>query len=396
MNFGLHRVVSAEIAGELGKKQLSRAKELLLSYSKLNLLMGLILSFSLFLPSSYLASLFSKPDIAPLLQIASLMVFLEALRYIFNISFQSSSHFKYLSIMSSLEASARLVFVFSLFSLGSLNLITALLSYPFSIAVSLFLSFPLLMRSLKKYHAISPTKLSLFRRMVSTYGKYAIIRQPFGSVVDNAPVWVIKFILGVEAVGLYSLARRMYAFIRTFITSIERVLIPTLSYEITQNRERVRNMLFRGVKYGFYLSSTAVILAILFMPSLLALLHLEKYYPAIPVFNIIILNLIVVGVGYLFRPVLFALKAQKEITLLYVLSALFFLPIATILAILLRSPTGVALAVVLNGSIITLMRYIFIVRKDQSLRLPSYLFLKIDRYDIRMLKRIFRGFKRRI
>ncbi len=395
VGLGIDSVVTAEINQERGAGRLDKAKKILHSFSKLYIIMGVVFSISIFLFSDALAELLSKPEVSGLLKIASLTILMYTTKAIFRLIFHSSLHFKYFSMMEIAESFSRLGMILCLITMGLFNLQTAFLSYPLSIAISTSLSSLFLHKSLSIYTQIKASKENLLRKMIFQHGKYAVIRTLFNTVTNNITVWLIELLLNVEAVGIFALARRILTFMRIFLTSLEGVLIPTISYEITRNKERVKRIFTRGIKYGLIVSSIVTLLAIIFIVPLLNFLGLEKYYPSIPVFNIIILHLIVVGASYLMRPLFFALKAQKELTLIYIFDTFLYSALLFILIYLTNSPVGAAAAVVLNGVIIVFIRYWILVRLNPSLKISPKELLKIDTYDKKMLTRVWKGVKRR-
>ncbi len=396
LDFGLSPVISTEIAQELGKERLDYAKTLIISFSKFTLFMGIVVSLLIFIFSNTLADFVSKPAVASLIRIASLMIFLTSLKYIFELSFESSLRFKYRGAMDTLESLSKVGWVVSFIYLGVFNLETAFLCYSLAMAVSLSVSWVFLIRSVEQYRGIRPVKKPLFKNIIKRHGKYRIIMQSFQKVQGNLPLWILEFLLGVEAVGIYALARRVYDFISLFLKSIEKVLIPTISYEIVRNKERVKRIIARGMKYGLFISLLTVISSWILINPILSLLGLERYYPSIPIFNVIVLNLVIIGGLYLARPLLFALKAQKELTLIHIATTIEMIVLTYYLTVLLHSPLSLPLTLIISNITVLVLRYRIIFKIAPSMR-PSWReVLFLDQYDKNLLRRILHGISRSI
>ena len=209
MGFGLEKVVSSDIAHEIGRGRKDRAKSLFLAFTKINLAMGIAIAAGLFIFAPQISAYLGRPEVSDLLKIVGIMVLLGGIKAIVNVLFQSAMRFKYLSIRDVSEAIARLTIILSFASLGVLDITFAFLSYPLAILASLAVSGVFIKRCYSIYRGVKSSKEKLFRKMVFGHGKFVIIQRPFTTIADNSSVWIIEYAIGVQAVGLFALARKV-------------------------------------------------------------------------------------------------------------------------------------------------------------------------------------------
>jgi|GEM_PF-6077616 len=396
LDLGLFGVVIADVSHERGLGNYARAKKILISYSKAILSIGIMISIVLFFLSKPIATYLSKPDITGLLQIASLMLMLYSLREIFNCIFQSSLYFKYSSLIVLLEAIFRLGFVVTFLYVGYFDTSIALLCYGLAILATLTVMSPLLVRVFKRhYSGVETDKTNLLNNIISGHGKFAMIQRPIVTLGNHAPIWILQIILGSYAVGLFALANKLNSSIRIFLESIERVLIPTISKEIATNRERVKRIFVRGIKYGGVIAIMTLLPAVLLMDNILMLLGLHSYLESVPVFRVLVLTIVIAGLSYPLRPLLYGLKAQKQLATIYLIRLVSLIVLGIILCLWLREPTGIALAILLANALNSILRYFALLRIDAGFKIRLREIFSIDEYDKALFRRVLKGIRAR-
>ena len=186
--------------------------------------------------------------------------------------------------------------------------------------------------------------------------RYILIRTPIKRVADQSPFWILNFFLDKEAVGIYAAAQRLTSIIYSFQQRAELLILPLFSQYSTEDVV-LRNALFRKTqKVLLAASGLAILLSWLLAPVIFRYVLPHKYMASMKVFYFYVLNLLPTAFINIYRPFLFSLAMQKELTLILSISSvvgvLFMIGLVNMISI-----TGVALGVILGRLVNVFLSY---------------------------------------
>lgn len=387
MDFGIGQVVTVDIAGEIGAGRMDRVKKLFFGFAKMEIGLGIILSGGLFAVSYFISS--SYGDVFYLLlRISAALLLMNSFRNIMLVSFGGFSKFKALSVIQAAESAFKFIFVLVFvlgFKYGSLGAMTAYLSAT-SLAV-IFVGLPMLLRVLANFRGIAPSTEPIFKNLIFGHGKFQILSQPLKNFLESARSWIITILAGVEALAVFQVAFQIYSYISMFLGSIEAVLMPIFSEELSKSLEVARKLLIKMTKYTVWLAVVAMVGAWIAIPPVLELFFGDKYLASVPLILYAIISLPIDAAGLLFRPALFSLKAQKSLFKIniYLLSMIFLSAVLTHFygawGFILTMPFGSVMALFL--------RYRYLVAEKPELFFSPLSIFSWDSYDRELVGRIW-------
>jgi O-antigen/teichoic acid export membrane protein len=229
----------------------------------------------------------------------------------------------------------------------------------------------------------------LFKSMIKEQGVYVASSYILKQLLSNIPNWVIKAFWNLDVVALYGFARNVYEAAIGLFSSIETVLLPTLSEEITRNRERFAGVFRRATKYSFWISCILVVPAVAVSPFLISFIGHDKYSASSPILQILLLSFIPLGLGNAQRSAFFAFNSQKYILyytsfMMLVLIILSF-PMAFYLGTL-----GMAFAEMLTLLLATFFKFYLLKRLDKSMSIRFRDLSTITTYDKKIAAKALR------
>jgi len=390
LDFGIGSVITTDMARELGAKRSDRAKSLFVGYMQAEVMMGLVLFILVFLSAGWVQVRYNE-IVAELVKVCAFLLILGGVKNVFFVAFNSHTEFKYLSFMRVIEGAAMLALVFTIVLVMRKGVIGAMCAYPLAALTSIVFSLPMFMRTIGHLRGIDRAEGSLFFNTLKGHGKWVPALVPFKRLGDNATPWIIQLFLGVESVAIFQVAFRGFGFFQSLIGSLESTLMPITSREIL-DWERTKNMLNRSIKYALWISLPLVVFLLIIAPFLIEFLFTERYLASVPIFRVLLLMLLVYTFGLIFRPLFYALKAQKQLFYSYAIWAPSLI-ILEIVLINLLDLIGIALAMVINAMLITCFRY-HLVKKIKDFKIKMD--FGIDDFDKKLLKDIIKEIEERV
>ncbi|WP_226654747.1 flippase [Pseudalkalibacillus hwajinpoensis] len=173
------------------------------------------------------------------------------------------------------------------------------------------------------------------------------------NIYDKADIIMLSILKGDQEVGIYSVAARLVAAIILLVGAAYRIILPTLSKEVnlTQRNEYIEN----AVKYLGVITIPLTVGGIVTADQIITIFFSDDYHNSILPFQLLILNVLIVGIGSVFGTLLLAIGEIKYYTLAITFGAiintvgnLFLIPkysyigasISTIIAQLVVSGVG--------------------------------------------------------
>ena len=278
-------VVNPLVAQGLGSAIVQKDKlqeEHLNSVFWINLLVGLSLFLFISSTSTFWAQLFSQPLLAPVLAWLSISFLLASLKTVQEAVVRRELRFKELAVrtltakvISGVVGIAMAVNDYGVWSLVWRQLVNS--------AVSVALLW----------------RISDWRPKFSFSKKHYLELFPFGVKILSSEMLIfvnrrsanlfIGFFLGVTALGFYNMAYRfMYLLLHVVSKAVHQVGMPTFA-RVQKFPARVKNGLYEVIQLIALISIPAFVGVIWLAPEIVSLLLGEKWLPAIPVFQILML-----------------------------------------------------------------------------------------------------------
>lgn len=397
VDLGISQVATSDVAGYLGQGELSRVKKLLKGFFKTKIFLGTICALGVFGISFFLPSKYDIQFIF-LLRLAAIIIFINNIRSIVLVTFESHSRFFYSAITQIAETAFKLAVVLGLVVYLGMGPRGVMFSYILSTFISLLVALPFFLKLILPLRKIVVSPEPIFKNLVFGHGKFQALSQPIKSFAENLQIWIIGWFVGVGAVAVFQVAVQIYNYIIMFLGACEAVLLPTLSEELAKSIERGKFIIQRMNKYLFWLSSVAMVAGYAFIPFFLNLLFGDKYQASYLLLYIILAALPLTGLGTLFRPAFFAFKDQKSLLKVHLLVIAVTYPVSIIITALfshINGGLGFAVGIPLAAILALILRSFYLRKfiKDFSLRLSSLFIL--DKYDKELLVRILNVLKRK-
>ncbi len=377
---GMDNVLMSDIAGSYRENR-DRAKQLMSNYVAFLAVVGVFLWGVLF----FLAPLFQSwvDGNVQYVRITSFLFLLVAVDAFFRIHFNVFFDFRWVFGSRIAKSFFRLVSLLVLFAFGILSVETALWSIILS---GVFVGLGALIFYQRPYlFALKGClRFSSMWGVVRQHGKWAVAEDAVNSLNQGIRTFLIKVIIGTEAVALLSIAQNLLSYAKS-ILPIRDILFPLLPGKL--NKGITAFQLSKITKYSILLYCGILLGALFFIPPFVFFV-LPRYLSALPVFLILSFGLPFFGVRSISPPVFYMFQQQR--------SAFFITLNRTALSLLLAAGLvyffgiyGLAVEMLLTG-VFTAMSYLSLLKRivpGTSLYLKDL--VKLDRYDKDVVTKLF-------
>lgn len=300
---GVENVVVADAARNIEKNP-ARARTLFSVYFIFMSAVGVMLWALFFFGGALLTNLLQEAGAYA--RVISFLFLLAPLETAYKLKFQIFLDFGWSSTFRVLRNIARLAamagfFLFFLFGTRE-ALLTIVAAVLFPIVVAAVGYHRPRLVTLPRWREFTDAWRDLFFR----HGKWALLDDLLNSWSQNIRPFVIRTFVGVEAVGIISLAQTLIAYTKA-VLPIREVLTPVMSR--MADHANLPDAVRRATKYATWGYTLVGIGAALGMPVLIWLLF-PKYMVALPFFYILLLGIPFFGLRSIAPPIFFAKKAQ--------------------------------------------------------------------------------------
>ncbi|MDP2696310.1 MAG: oligosaccharide flippase family protein [bacterium] len=383
---GFDGVVFNDIARARGEQDDQKANRIFSEYLWIKVFLGSLLFLGTLLLSPYLSIL--EPTALSLVKIASALLLLYALADIVEVFFKATSDFKWLFGFPPLYELVKLISLIIIITTVGLSVELTIWSGILAYVVALVPFFVLNIFRAKAAVKISwDWNILRFTELTSIFkahGKWSIANNIFSNFVTNVRPWLIRFFLGIEAVGIYSVAASFVGHLNNFL-GLQKIL-GILAPREWENKERMKKIFSRGTKYATIVAFLIVVSGTVGVVALITVFY-PKYTLSLVPFVIMVISLLYTPLSDASNGILTIVRAQRFLfwqaiwkSFLTLALNIVFLPIFGI--------SGAALEYFFNGLILTSFKYRkvknidsgFVLRKD---------FFTIDRYDKNTFKQVW-------
>ncbi len=389
---GLTNTIVADLSAEKGRDNREQMNRIFHQHFFLNAVMGGATWAILFFGSHPVASLFGNEYAAQFLKITSFIFLIAPFRIMTQTLATVMHRFFDQSFYGVFEEVFKLTLILTLIvwlHMGIHGLVYAIVLSQFAV-VLMFLP-----RTFSAYAYFSDVPAAgrlQFWNLVRAHRKWSIGASYVGTIATNARIWIIKFFLGTEAVGLFAFAFGLFSHVISLMP-LSTVLAPVIPHYIDKRDQLVR-ILRASIKFQVAVAVTLLIGAWIFGYEFVTLLF-PKYVSAIPLLYVLMLGLISNSIVTLFTPVFAAFKEQQ--------SLLFSNIVKLTLTLIILAPSialfgliGTGVEVVLTTLVNGIERYYRLKRLLPQLELSFRKFLHPDAYEREAMRTVMRTVRARL
>ncbi|MEK7117364.1 MAG: oligosaccharide flippase family protein [Patescibacteria group bacterium] len=384
----LDDVIFSDLSRYMGNDNHISAKKLFKEHAFFRIGSSIFLAILVILFSSLISAHYGYNNMAYSISLAVLALPFMASISVMNLFFRSNIYFSSFGAPVFGEV-LKIMIIFFLWFWQGLGITQIVISYLAGLIFSfLFAGFHFLRLYKKVFYGVKKsTHGSLIFKLFKEYGAWVFFRYILAKTANNIRPWLIKFFVGTEGLGLFAFARNIFSIIMRLLPfGMFGDLLP----RELENKERVRFLFVRMVKYSVWLSFLCAALSFLLLPFLVNM-FLPKYNPVAPLLKIMTLIVFLYGFYKIFRITLVVFKEQKTLALksfdnsvLAPFMLFFLLPLFGVV--------GAAIEWVITYAVTTVLFYFYLVKAHPYLSLHLKDLLIFDKYDKVFFKKIFQRF----
>ncbi len=312
ITLGLFPVMVSELSDCIGKQNVPRAKTFLYRYGQVQLIISFLLSLIL-----VFVAFVNPPSLPPdffwvWVAIAAYLPF-AALKSWFFVLFDAFLRFDLLARSLFCEAVVKLALILTFFLFHWSGAIVAVAwIIVIGQVIGVLIISPAFFTLLKPWLLIAREKNKAFWNLSKSQGKWAFVTHLTKNMQQNGYPWIIKFFLGVEAVGVFSVLQRVSNALMGLLQPLDEALQPMVSG--MQDEKQVWKFYNKISKYSFWLGALFFVVFSIVIPPLL-LFYLGKSYPLQEITMIALLaTLPLYALSFPIRSLLYKFRQQRLIT----------------------------------------------------------------------------------
>lgn len=379
---GLSTTITADLGVERAKGALGKMKGIFHQYCAFLAVVSLLAFVILFFGATSVASFFGNPSIVLFLQIISFSYLLSPLRIISLL--MATVHVRLVDqalypMLEEVSKTIALLIFFFIFSYGPLGVFLAIITSQ-AVAILLFSA-----RTISGYQYFSGAvkeEVGKIWHILQQHRKWSIAAGYVGTLTQNVHIWIIKLLLGTEAVGLYSFALGIMSNVAALLPFTD--VFASLGPRYEQKRAEFSRLIKNSVRAQFYLSLLVAAGAALALPLFLHLL--PKYIPAAELTFLMLVVVIPTATSAIFTPAFSILKQQ--VSFLYSASIKFMLTVVVLpISIALFGITGIGISSIVVNSISGVERYLRFARTLPGFSLSFRELLTVTTQDKSLIAR---------
>ncbi|MST04253.1 MAG: hypothetical protein EXS49_01640 [Candidatus Pacebacteria bacterium] len=386
---GINNVAISEVSYELGVGNKNKARAIVKNYFKLQYVFVFI-AWAIFFFGANIIGRYYNLEISNSLKIISFIFLLSPIRSFLNLIYLSNFKFLLKNIYGVMEDAVKLVIIFFIFFiLRSIRVDNVFFSTVTSQIISFFIMIPSAYRIWRQnFGSGSYEKIPLFS-MILKNGKWGILSTYMNNFGQNIRLWIIKFTLGIEAVGLFSFAFTLFGHTMSLV-AISNVLNPIFS-KLKSDTVKFMKLIDKSIKYQFIAYLALLIIALTTFPTIIDYFF-PKYHDSLFLFKILMISIIPASFANIFTPLFYSLNAQKSLFNSIMIKN-FFIAFFSIIFIHLFGIVGVAIEYLATVTVYSFERYLKLKKIIPNFSISIRNLFRIDIHDRVILDSILRKFK---
>ncbi len=383
---GLTSIVTVDLGVERAQNNLGRMKALYMQFFTLNLLLGTCMWAVFFFVSSYVAQLVGNPVIEPFLKIVSFTFLITPFRTISAVLaavyLRYADQAAYGVVEEIWKCVLLIVFVVSM-NLGPKGLLISYVGSQFLTVLSYSWR---TYTAYRQFGRAEPADSIAFWNLASQHRLWGIGVSYVGTISQNFRIWIIKLLLGTEAVGLFAFAYGLYGNL-VGLLPLASVLTP-LYPQYVRERDRLARIIRMSAKAQLALGAALCIVAFLAAP-LFVHTFFDHFSPSLPILFVLLLVLIPASIATVITPVFAAFKEQRSLFQGSLFKASFMF-ILIYPCILLFGVAGVGVEILLTTVGASIERYLRLKRIIPRLSLSPRTIFSLDHDERRILSMLMK------
>lgn len=313
---GLTAIVTADLGVERARHNPGAMKSLFLEYITVSMALGVVAWAVLFFGSSLVAHWTGNELIDRFFKIVSFLFLTGPLRTASTMLATVMIRFRDLSLFSVAEESVKGLFLllfFFVFDRGADGLLMAIVGAQVIVVIMFF---PRTLSAFREFSHAPPEESRPLWHILREHRKWGVLATYIGTTGTSVRLFVIKFMLGTEAVGIYSFA---VGFLNQLsgLLPLGPVVGPLIPKYIDRPADLLR-LLRASLRLQIGVAIFLIVGSIIVVPFVVTT-WFTHYTSSIPVFFLLIPALLPLGMMSLYSPIFLALKEQRSQTV----SALF-------------------------------------------------------------------------
>ncbi len=389
---GLTPSIIADMGVEKGRGNLGQMKYIFKQFFYLSATFGILAWAVLFFASKPVAEVFGNPYAAQFLQVAAFAFLIAPLRSATAVLASVMQRFFDLSFYGVIEELFKCVLLLLFVAYLKLGIHGLIYTMVLSQLLTVVAYSPRTLSAYRYFSHATEHGSIRFWNLVRAHRKWSVGASYMGTIASNSRLWIIKAMLGTEAVGIFAFAFGLYGHISSFmpLTAVITPIVPAY----VDKRDQLVRILRASLKLQF-------IGGVIFLVSSYAgayvfvSLIFPKYIAAVPLLYVLLLVLLPNSVVTLFNPVFTAFKEQRSMlfsNIIKLLLTIIILPPA----IYLFGMVGIGVELVLTTLGNTFERYLRLKKT-----LPEFSFhirevLHPDAYEREAMQTVLRGLQARL
>lgn len=307
---GLSAAVLVDLGIERGRGDLSRMKTLFWQFFSLNIFLGFVAWALLFFGSTIIAGITGNILIDKFFKIVSFAFLISPIRLVTTMLPTVLMRYADQSLFTGIEEIIKGVLLIALlvwFQRGAEGLLYATVLAPL---VTSLLYMPRTYSAYKTFGHVRMARHTSLLELVGGHRIWGVGSSYANTMSQNVRLWMIKALIGTEAVGLFAFAYGIYSNLASLLP-LGIVLTPLLP-RYTHDVPRVTRVVKAAFKVQFLIAFILACSAALFVIPFVRILfpHFEE---ALPLIFIMLIALVPNGLASILTPVFSAFRAQRSI-----------------------------------------------------------------------------------
>jgi stage V sporulation protein B len=280
-DFGIDQATIKYTAQYNQENKTNKIKNILAAATTFEIIIGITLSIIVYLLSGFLAeNIFNRPEITPLIQIASLTIFAHALNKIAEIAFIGfeKMHLQSTTVIVQSILKALLMIFLVISGFGVIGAIIGhTIAFLLGGIISMILFYVKIFKNLRKQNN---NKLEIIQNLKKMF-KYGLPLSGsiiLSSVMNQFYKFLIAIYLTDQIIGNYQVAINFAVLVAFFVTPVQTIMFPAFSKIEAQKEQNTLKDVFQfSVKYGSLLIVPATFMVMALSQTIVSTLFGLKY-----------------------------------------------------------------------------------------------------------------------
>ncbi len=380
---GATRTVTADISIEIGAKKFGRVRRLLLEFSALQLVLGLVIGGGVALFTFVFGDRL-PPSVPPeWMSLVAILVAMSGLDNIAQTGLTSHGKFGALAARPVLNAVTKLIAILVLVLVLDRGVRGVLEADIIANAIWLAVSLPVLVRSSAYLRFHTPHPGWILPGIFKAHGKWDALTAIATQLTESATNWIMAGILDVEAVGVYTLAKRSVGFVKVGLP-LKTVLSPLMARRVGDPAQ-LRRIFNKTLQYSVQLNVLMAMAGGALAYPVFKFLFPDFFPLVLPLFLLLLLRYILNAYNTVTTPLVEAMQSQRILFIMFAVRRLSYFALSPALMLGI-GVIGAAVETVITTVILTLVKYRLVARLGLSLRIDASSFFRFDGEDRKLVK----------